>query len=552
VAVRDEKIANRDSLFIAIIWSVSLSLLLSSVFVSGNLRGFDINDEYRISSEVLALHRWNFAGTSLYNSVISIALLVPMVSVVSGLTPLNILQLIFPLIYSIVPLILYKIYRNLLSSRSAFLSTLLFMFFSTFYDEMYQLGRQEIAEVILMLLIWILLSTKHTTRVSLGLVTILTIGFVTAHYSLALIFLVFAIFSSLVPLINRRWVPLVNSRVLLTMLVVGLGWYLFAASGAAVVTISGSVSKVLAGVSADFSTPSEAPAVFLGVVQGAPGILHDMNRVIQYLVQVLLVLGFLALVRRPRKTLAETQLLPLMAAALVFLGSAVTVPFLAGTLQITRIYHISLLFISPCFVYGIQQLDSTFRRIFSSMRRTLSFSWRFPMTLPGRVSVKAVIAAAILFSYFLFTSGWVWAVTLDRLPTSLILDSERMRNSSNPVIVSEYNQVFIQSQDIAAASWLTQYRSTSLAVCSDYFVSYGVLTSYGAFPRTGPGSVNILPDQCQYSESYVYLSYYNNVERIGYASNPPNIKQFSISDIWARPHADMESRVFSDGAAIYT
>jgi uncharacterized membrane protein len=548
VAVRKREVARSDVYFVAVIWIVGLTLLLSTALVSRNLVGTDIHDEYRLSSEVISLHRWNDVEGALYNSVISITLLVPALSIVSGLNALTVHQLVLPVVYSVAPVILYKIYRTMINPRSAFLSTLLFVFFPHFYINMAQLGRQEVAEVILLLLIWVLLSRRKNST-SRGIIIIfLTLGFVTAHYSLVFIFLFFIVFSSILSRI-RKWTPLVNSRGLLLILVAAFAWYTFVAGGAAVFSLTRAFSSVTGGLSSDFFAPSSTPndvLLAVGIVPGMTGILHYLNRLTQYLLQVFLIIGFVAFALKSKKTLAERQMLPLMAAAFVFLAAAIILPFFAFTLQFSRVYHITLLLVAPCFVYGIAQLDYMITGLRSLMHKLTHSRPRF---VKKRVSMKHVIAATLLLSYFLFTSGWVWATTLD-VPTSIILDSQRMKNSSDPNLLQHYYTSFTTDTDVSGAQWLRLYRATDKPVCSDQAVRYGVLTSYGGFPRSGNNSVYLIPRQCHFSKSYVYLSEYNNVWMVGYSEQEGASRgRFSMSDMWFE--LNLKNRVFSDGAAIY-
>jgi uncharacterized membrane protein len=240
-------------------------------------------------------------------------------------------------------------------------------------------------------------------------------------------------------------------------------------------------------------------------------------------------------------------MVPLMAAAFTFLAAAVILPYFAGALQFNRIYHDSLLVVAPCLVFGVTFFVSKIGRI-ASLKGVSHHDAIRPH--PRRVSIKGVVLATILITYFLFTSGWVWAVTYDR-PTSRIFDAQRMKDANDPNLVAQYYNDFITDSDIAAALWLRQYRSVVTEVCSDETVRYSVLTSYGGFARTGSNVVRTLPGECNFDGSYVYLSGYNNVGMFAYSGREgPNLGQFSISKIW--PKLVEKNRVFSDGAAIYS
>jgi len=556
-ALRDEN--TPDLFFIVLIWSISLSLILASALVSTNLRGWDIQDEYRTSSEVLTLHRWNTAENGLYNSVLSLTLFVPMVTITSGLNLLVVYRLLLPIIYSIIPIILYKIYRTILQKRAAFLATFLFMSFPTFYDEMLQLGRQEIAEIILLGLIFVLLGRRRYTRTVSGAlaVTMLGVGFLAAHYSLAFIFTSFFLFSFVMPrILPRRAAPLTDLNILLTLFISAFALYTFVAGGAAINQLGTVFSNAIADTFGSFLSSTSRPTVVLlatGAEAALPGPLHIFNRVTQYLVQVFIVLGFFTFAIKKQKTLTEMQMVPLMTAALLFLGAAVTLPFVANALQVTRIYHLALLFLAPCFVIGVEKICSLGKNVATSNWTTLHLGYQLPR-LP-HLQRKWVLAAAILACYFLFVGGWMWSATMD-IPTSVVLDGQRMRDSTNPLSLATYRQDFLESQDVAAAVWLKAVRSMNNPICADGVTRYGVLTSYGGIPRTGPESVNDFA-WCPFRsspQSYVYFSQYNTVAMTAYSAYGSSangiLVQYSTSTL--QPSIQNKNRIFSDGAAIYS
>lgn len=547
VAIQNRNSARRDLFFMVLIWSISLALILTSVLVSSNLQGQDIQDEYRISSEVVALQRWNIGESTLYNSVLSISIFVPVLSILSGLSTLTVDKLVLPLLYSIAPVILYKIYRTIISPRAAFFSTLIFVFYPSFYSELVALARQEVGEIILLGLLLVLLSSSGS-KSARGIATILlTVGVVTAHYSLVFILLFLLVFSFVTPIIfPRKAVTLTNSRIALIVLVSTLGWYAFVASGTAISQLGQVFTRVTNGMLVDFFVPTTRPAVVLvgtGIAAGSVGLVHDLNRLAQYLVIGCFVLGFFAFARKSQESVPKGKMLPLFAATFVLLASAVILPYFAGAIEFTRIFHLALLLISPCFVFGINVFESVVGRM-----KSLVYATPRPR-LHTRISVKYVVVAAILLSYFLFNSGWVWAVTLDR-PTSLILDSQRMQKSEIPNVVAQYYNSFVFDPDVAAARWLRQYRVTNMSICSDETVRFGVLTSYGRFPRTGSGAITTLPGSCEFSQSYIYFSDYNNVRMFGYSEREgPGLTLFYLSTLWFK--LGVKDRVYSSGAAIY-
>jgi uncharacterized membrane protein len=528
-----------DTTLLILVGSLSLSLLLSTAMNSNNLAGWDIHEEFYLFEQVLRTGTWTAQNTIpvvLYNTAISISILPSMLTLVSALDGVLVFRLIYPALFAITPVILYKFYRTILDPKSAFLAVFLFMSYPTFYVEMIQLGRQEIAELLLALMLLNFFSSETAgKRARAAIAVMLTLGIVTAHYSLACVYLLLVGFSFLSSSISRRVIGLTSSTAVVLSLAIAFFWYTIAAGGSAVTSLSNFASFVIRGLVQDFFSASARPIEVLqaaGLGSVIPGFLHEVNRTTLYLVQLILVFGFIALLRKT-KSLAERKMLPLMAVAFALLGSAVILPYFAGALNLSRFYHIALLFISPCFAYGTKQL-------YASLRRACTWISRDTARIRLLFSTRWVLAATILFLYFLFTSGWVWAVAMDR-PTSTLFDGQRMLSSSDPQLWQAYFERYTTSSDVYAVRWMNLYLSKSSALCADYISRYHVLTSYGERP---PGTtVSLLG--CDLEQSYVYLNALNTLYGIGtvYAGSA----SYSISAISTKLYT--ENRIYSNGAA---
>ena len=336
----------KDFVFMLVIISISLSLLLSSALVSGNLRGYDIHNEYYFSQ--VAQHGWNIESSGLYNSVLSVTALPAFISIFSGLNGLNILTLIYPLIYSTVPLLLYAIYRKIVSANAAFLGVFLFMAYPAFYGEMIMLARQEIAEFLILLLILFLLTCNIASGTADVLVTIsLIFGAVLSHYSLAFIFLAILAVSFIISRAEHRARSLSSFGLLLIALVVTVLWYTSVAGGVAAGRL-GQVIQLVVGNLNDLFNLSSRPSTigYALTFSGSPGIFHAINRITQYAVQLCLLLGFVLFARKKLKNTAEKEFLPFMASGMMLLAAAVALPFFASLLDLNRTYHLALLFIA--------------------------------------------------------------------------------------------------------------------------------------------------------------------------------------------------------------
>jgi len=555
--VRPNLAAVEDRMFQILVWSVSLCLLLSSASFSQYLWGWDIQREFAIFQQVSRTGVWNLESARAlvaydlyYNAAISISILPAIVRAVTGLGSQEVFKFVYPLLYSTVPVILYKIYRRMLSAKSAFLSTYLFMSYWPFYTEVIHIGKMQIAELLLVLSFLIFLSGINEKRSGVVVAMLLSAGVVTSHYSLSYIYIGFVAFSLVASCMGHLagmlpfGVPRGLSRLLsqpvavctLTMMLLcgamDLTWHMFVAGGSAIHALTIFLSMVIKGIVADFFNPASRPFEALqaaGLIAWVPGFLHDLYRLTNYIVQFCMLVGFIVFARRRNKNLSERKMLPLMTVALGFVGSAVILPFFGG-IPFPRIYHISLLFTSTCFVIGAELLESWWRGAYSSLSHNLAV-FRLPFSSRG----KMIVTATILLSYFLFTSGWVWAVSLDR-PTNIIFDSRRMANNPDTK-ASYYTEVDVPT-DVNAALWLKSYGESG-HVCSDYISAYHVLTAYGELGST-------LLRHCDLQKSYIFLSELNMLHGIGTDYGEP-FGEPSLYEVSADLFTHESNKLYSNG-----
>ena len=91
----------------------------------------------------------------------SVNILAPSYSLICGMTLTQVFKIIYPLLFAMVPLGLFEIFKKQINNKSAFLGAFLFMSISTFYYDMISLARQQTAELFLMLLLLVVLNNMH-------------------------------------------------------------------------------------------------------------------------------------------------------------------------------------------------------------------------------------------------------------------------------------------------------------------------------------------------------------------------------------------------------
>jgi uncharacterized membrane protein len=536
-----------DRFFPIFLVSVALSLLLSGSLISKYIPFGDIREEFTIFQQVASLGVWNPAqNSSQYNGTLSVTILPTIISLVSSIGGTIMFKTVYPSLFAFVPLLLYKIYRKIMSPTASFISVFVFLFYPSSYLEIADVARQMIGELILILLLWIPLCTRlRKTHAGDFLVVLLTIGLVASHYSLAMIYVALIGFSYLWSRISPKSSEAAEfgtANRLALSLVVSAGWFLFTAGGIIFQNFSTDFLSIVNGILTDFFNPTSRPVILyqaIGISNVNFGILHLANRAIQYLIVLCIIVGFVAYLRKKRTNSIEEAMIPLMMVCMALLLAAVALPNFAGTLNINRIYSLSLLLLAPCFYFGAGAITSGFERICALINRH-----------PPRVNLRGALLCAILFSYLIFTSGWVWAITLDT-PTSLVLDSARIANSPNALDRTFYYATNVLQEDVQGTRWITSHGSAQ--VCADYDSEKTIVT-YGGSQTMGP----IFRFSWACDGAYVYVSVMN--VRTEYGTGPgasagPSLSAHPsyiiLSVNYTIPRVMAEDRIYSNGAAIY-
>ena len=93
------------------IFIISLCLLYQTTLISPYLIGTDIYIEYQFAQLALNHGIWAYAMPGTINSCLSIVIMAPVYSQILNLDIAHIFKILYPLFFSLVPLLLYRIFR---------------------------------------------------------------------------------------------------------------------------------------------------------------------------------------------------------------------------------------------------------------------------------------------------------------------------------------------------------------------------------------------------------------------------------------------------------
>jgi uncharacterized membrane protein len=521
----------KPSIYPLAIFIIGICLLYQTTLMSPYLIGSDIYTEYYYYQLVANSGFWAASIPSTVNSCLSITMLAPVYSLLLNIDGILMFKTIYPLLFALVPLILFHIFSRQMSAKKAFLATFFFVAVPTFSLEMIALCRQQIAELFLALVILLLVDRKLSVMPRLTLALIFAASIIVSHYSIGFIgFIYMGLFLPLVftirskifrkawgwmtsklgglpkNLLSRQPTPAKVLIILVVMyFVVGFAYYGSVASGVNLGLVSG-----LSRQQSTTIITTEVPAfVQFGerdvLIQTALGLDFPRAspqgkgfRILQYITELFLIAGCLRLLLRPKGLRFTAEYIALSVTSVLLILACIFLPNFAKALNTTRWYHITLITLAPFCILGGEAIWLGISSVWHRLRHAVNKA--MAENAEDNQAYLKFVALAVLIPYFLFTSGFIYEVTgqkiTDRVdtPYSIALSSYRL----------DLAGVFYW-QDGSAARWLAQRASDDTQVYTDLHTSK--ILGFYRFR----GQITVVPcDASKLKEdSYIYLSTWN-------------------------------------------
>jgi uncharacterized membrane protein len=455
-----------DKRYLAIyVWGLSASILLGTSMIGQHIVGNDIHGEYFVSYQNM-LTGWNLDYTNTNNTSLAVALVAPLL----GKAGFNIIwqyKLLYPLIYSFTPVLLYFGYKKLFGERLALTACLLLIAMPMFTLDMTSHVKGLVAQTFLAGLIPLTVCEMKTWQRITG-IAICIIGATVNHYTVATILMMYLAGTGIILLVAKwAWVKRIigeqkiKVKYLALPVMVGVivmaGYYSIAGNGGVLRTlarvgnnITNAATSTLTGKEIvtqpayDKRTqPVEVTGTYLDKqeqsIRTALGLDFfeattegKIFRVLQFKTQIGIALGAIIVVFKRKEVMAEYK--ALIITGFGILVTCLFIPYVSTTVSATRFYWIALYVLSPMLIIGLSTI----------------------------IKNKHVVLG-IIVGYMLFTIGAVFELTkttkIDtvNIPYSLALSDKRLN----------INGIFTES-DIAAAKWLAYKADKGLSKISDY------------------------------------------------------------------------------------
>lgn len=173
-----------------IIFLISISLVLLWGMRSSHIIGTDAHLEYIVFKQTFINEKWQILrGYSIINSCLSVSILPTAYQSILNINPECLFKVLYPLLFSISPIVIYIITKNYANNFSAFLASIFFMS-QKFYIITAASPRTNIAILFFALSMMILLLSEISEMNKKLFLIIFIISCILSHYSTTYVFFV--------------------------------------------------------------------------------------------------------------------------------------------------------------------------------------------------------------------------------------------------------------------------------------------------------------------------------------------------------------------------
>ncbi len=379
---------------------------------------------------------------------------------------------------------------------------------------MTSLTRQMIAELFYILLFLVLFRKNMDPKIKWIFLICFGFGLVVSHYAISYIFLFLV---SLTWLFGKFFMKNENLKISLAIVcfffVLTFSWYTFV-SPIPSERLALEFDKWFRAIFSEFfASQSRGAEVLSGLgLSEAPSFYHYIGRMFQYVAELFILIGFVSLIRKRKKETFDSEYLLVTSLNMIILLMCIIIPNFASSLGMDRLYHVSLLFLSPLFFLGCKTFFANAINLKKEEKRE---------------SYSSILILILLVTFFLFQVGFVYEITRDPVPSSISLSKYRMGD-----LPYDSDSIgLIHENDVFGAMWLSRYADVeNTQTYSDTISKYHVLTSYSMIPNRDNIEVLSNTTFSVASGSYIYLRRNNVInELISYW--PSKNIQYNISEI---------------------
>lgn len=450
---------------------IAIALLLHTSLISNYIHGRDTHLEFYLFRLTQNNSYWNpairhpFLEYNSMNAMLSVTVFPTIYSVILNISATWMVKIIYPLILSCLPLGLYRLYHiSGFGKKAAFLATFFFIANETFFTEILGNTRQIVAELFYVLLFLVLFSRRMNPLSKKICFIFFSFALVVSHYTTSYIFMFLIFFTWLSSSFLKR--KHIVSKTGITAGLVALcgtvlfSWYIYVSVSGPFNYFVSMTHDVTRNILTQFLNPESRGRDILRALgmETAPSFWHLIGRIFFYTTEFFILVGFVASIIRRREIFKDQKYVVLSSLNVVILIMCIVLPNFARSFNMTRFYHMTLLFLAPLFILGVKAF------------------FEFIAKLRNESYILGLILI-ILIPFFLFQTELVYEVAGDS-SYSIPLSMYRMD------LIVLRRRGLTDERDVFGAKWVSENIDVRRAqVYADVYSKYMVLTSYGVIDR---------------------------------------------------------------------
>ena len=525
-----------------VIFLISISLLLLLSLRSNHIMGMDVHQEYHFFRTTLDNLHWSVFGHSSLDACLAISLLPAIYQSILNIPSEFLYKILYSLIYSISPIIIYIISKKYVREGYAFLASCFYMFQWNFLFTEYN-ARANIAMFFFAFAMMALFSDRIDPLKKRILFIVFMASCMVSHYSTTYVFFIVMAGTFIgVEILSKKYTfkKVVSLTIVILFFSMIFFWYSQVTETAFNAGV-GFIEDTLKNLNEFFILESRGGGeALLGKDVMEKGIPHKIEFVWTWLAFVLICIGIVTLLRRykemsfPELNFKKPDFLKdkfevgYFVIALACVGLLVTVillPYIALGYGLDRMYPLAITILSVFFVIGgitlskhfffftkrkpvLKEKQKSSIKNFSFKKKTLlkkQKEGKNALQNPVRKSVGRenglevrayLIILLILIPYFFCITGVMYNIF--GVPRAIILNSEG----------EQYDRMYVHDTESYSAKWLKNNAEKNRYIYT-YPFPWHILISSGNIPR---GLLRVLYLEDERINGYIYLRYYNVVD----------------------------------------
>jgi uncharacterized membrane protein len=469
---------------------ISSALLLTVGLTSNYLVGADVQGEYLVYQQVVSSQHWAFFSNVVPSDTIGTSLLPAVYQLITGISGVYMFKLVFQLILSVTPLVVYIIARKYLTALYAFLASFLFMAQLQFIVNIQSSMAEETALLFFALAFMVLLADDLKAQRKTLLFLSFATGAILCHYTTSgILILVLLIANGIAVAIAAYYRfarrddarklarPVITFTMIVLLLAIFFFWYDQLAQAT---NVTAFLSTTASHFSQFFILNSRNPGVLVAVGQNIVTLPQRVRDYTYDLLYVIIAIGTLALIFERKTKLYGSRYAFLALASVILVVLWLAIPYLS-VYGISRLFQLLLVLLAVPFFIGV----------FAILRKL-------------KITRQRYLLSAVLLILLVQYAGS--SLLLDQafgIPSSIVL------NRSG----ASWDQYYIYNQELVAAQWLKSNATGTFNVTAD---SGGALRLGAA--QFQQSNIPLFGAYNSPAALYVYLHYANVLGNFGFVN----------------------------------